>query len=144
MLAKRETTVDLEEAERLARLEVLGILELEGKETIENDSPVTKNVKQTKKRPHQQSSLDLDLAEKRARMEVLEFVLGAKKEVTKKPSSLKPRSKLPRPSITAAILRKPSVSETVQGSNTWEEERMGEELDMEIITEMQHMINDQL
>ena len=142
MLVKRETTVDLDEAERLARLEVLGILE--DKETTINDPSVTMNVKQAKKRPNQQSSIDLDLAEKRARMEVLEFVLGAQKKIKKKPSSLKPRSKLPRPSITAAILRKPSVSETVRGSKTGEEERMGEELDMEIITEMQDMLNDQL
>ena len=143
-IQKQQAKMDLDEAEKLARLEVLGLLDLD--ETIKKHPENTEKVISTmRKRPNQ--STDLDLAEKKARLEVLEFVMGARKEVAKKPTNLKPYHMLPGPSNTsvAAILRrKPLVSETGRRKKTEVGDRREEDQEVYAITEMQKIINNQL
>ena len=137
--------MDLDEAEKLARLEVLGLLDLE--ETIKMHPKITEKVNTMRKRPNHSVSTDLDLAEKKARLEVLEFVMGAKKEVAKKPRNLKSLHMLPgtpNTSVAAILRRKPLVSETGRRKKTDVGDRREEDQEVDVITEMQQMINNQL
>ena len=144
-IQKQQTKMDLDEAEKLARLEVLGLLDLD--ETIKKHPKNTDKVNKMRKRPNQSAPTDLDLAEKKARLEVLEFVMGARKEVAKKPRNLKPPHMLPGPpntSVAAILRRKPLVSETGRRKKTEVGDRREEDQEADVITEMQQMINNQL